>query len=138
MGRDALTGGLKTAFVADLMGGDSDIHLVTTAAPLSTGARTRLSLLYDRAVARRGAVQRIVEALATRGLIGVTRRLDETDRVHLIQNDAVESLLKNPTFGAERERLKRLRRVVPHLRTMTLATVKERLFDDREVRTWGE
>jgi hypothetical protein len=134
----ALYDSRKLAYVADLVGSDSDLRLVTTTAHLSQPGRARLALLYDRAVSRRAAVQRIVEALATRGIIGLRRAEDHTDRIHLLEEVGVKALLESSSFDAERQRVKVLRQIVPHLRTMTLATMKEKLFDVRGVRTWGE
>lgn len=134
----ALSDSKKLAYIADLIGGDSDLRLVTTTAPLSQPGQVRLALLYDRAVARRAAVQRIVDALATRGIISIARADNHIDRVHLLERDDVNSLLEGASFQAERRRLKLLRRIVPQLRTMTLATLKQRIFNDRGVRTWGE
>jgi hypothetical protein len=128
----------KLAYIADFVGGDSDLRLAVTTAPLSSSALSRLSLLYDRAVARRVAVERLVEALATRGLIHIDRRPDGKDRVHLVETHEVEMLLAGSYYRREVDRLKELRRVLPQLRTMTLATLKQSLFGDRGVRTWGD
>lgn len=127
----------KVAYIADLLGGDSDLRLVTTSAPLSSFGKARLALLYDRAVARRAAVQRIVDALHTRGLISIARS-ETIDCLHLLEKQDVKALLNEPLLQEERTRLKRLRGIIPQLRTMTLETLKQRLFDDREVRTWGD
>jgi hypothetical protein len=128
----------KLAYLADFVGSDSDLNLAVTHAPLSAAARSRLALLYDRAVARRIAVERLVEALAKRDLIQMSRASGEADRLHLIETREVLALLASPLLEAEARRLKRLRQGLPHLRTMTLATVKDRLFGDRGVRTWGD
>jgi hypothetical protein len=73
----------KLAYVADFLGSDTDLRLAVTDAPLSSSGRSRLSLLYDRAVARRIAVERLVEALAKRELIQVSHPSVDADRVHL-------------------------------------------------------
>ncbi|WP_404364370.1 hypothetical protein ACIHQR_29975 [Corallococcus coralloides] len=134
----ALHDSRKLAYIADFMGGDSDLRLVITKAPLSASARSRLTLLYDRAVARRVAVERLVAALATRGLVCVVRNPEEEDRVYLGESRLATALLSSSTFQKEEERLKVLRGKIPQLRTMTLATFKQRLFGDRGVRTWGD
>jgi hypothetical protein len=134
----ALFDSRKLSYVADFLGSDSDLRLAVTSAPLSSSARSRLSLLYDRALARRVAVERLVEALAKRDLIHATRAQGETDRVHLLENAEVSTLLASPLYAAEAARLKRLRQSIPHLRTMMLAALKDRLFGDRGVRTWGD
>ena len=128
----------KLAYLADFLGSSADLHLAVTAARLSGSAVSRLSLLYDRAVARRIAVERLVEALATRNLISVTRGRDGTDRVHLLANDDVTKLLDSRLLDAEKLRLKRLRKDLPQLRIMALDTLKNRLFGSRGVRTWGD
>jgi hypothetical protein len=128
----------KLAYLADFLGSESDLHLVVTHAPLSIAARSRLALLYDRAVARRIAVERLVEALAKRELIQIARASGEADRLHLIETREVSDLLASSLLTAEVQRLKRLRQALPQLRMMTLATVKDRLFGDRGVRTWGD
>lgn len=134
----ALFDSRKISYVADFLGSDSDLHLAMTDAPLSVSARSRLSLLYDRAVARRVAVERLIEALAKRDWIRITRAPGDTDRLHLLENQEVSTLLASPLYAAEARRLKRLRQKIPLLRTMTLATLKDRLFGDRGVRTWGD
>ena len=133
----ALVDSRKLSYIADFIGGDSDLRLATTSASLSPSAQSRLSLLYDRAVARRVAVERLVEALAKRGLIRVTRRPDEVDHVELLPPIPIAALLNDPSIR-RKERLSLLRKSVPHLRTMTLETLKQRLFGDRGVRTWGD
>lgn len=129
----------KIAYIADMIGSDSDLHLVTSNAPLSPSGRSRLAVLYDRAVSRRVPVERLLEALAKRGWIAVSRdpAHSDRDRVCLIQTEQVVTMLENPLFKAERNRIKQLRQLLPQLRTMTLATLRQRIFDDRGVRTWG-
>lgn len=128
----------KLAYVADFLGSNSDLHLALTDTTLSGSARSRLSLLYDRAVSRRIAVERLVDALAKRELLHVARRPFDVDHVYLRNQDDVARLLHGDRFKAETARLALLRKKVPHLRTMTLATLKDRLFGDRGVRTWGD
>jgi hypothetical protein len=134
----ALFDSRKLSYVADFLSSNADLQLAVTNAPLSPSARSRLSLLYDRAVARRIAVERLVEALATRGLVHVSRPSIDADRVHLVDNAEVAKLLEDPRYHAEVARLKALRKSLPLLRTMTLETLKERLFAERGVRTWGD
>ncbi|MES1178239.1 MAG: hypothetical protein ABUL62_28210 [Myxococcales bacterium] len=134
----ALVDSRKLSYVADFLSSDADLQLAVTSAPLSSSARSRLALLYDRAVSRRIAVERLVEALATRGLIQVSRPSFDADRVHLVENAEVAKLLDDPRYSAEAARLKALRKNMPLLRTMTLETLKERLFAERGVRTWGD
>jgi hypothetical protein len=128
----------KVAYLADFLSSNADLQLVVTHAPLSQSARSRLSLLYDRAVARRIAVERLVEALPTRDLIRVSRPSVDVDRVHLVNQKDAAKLLEGQRFRSEVTRLAMLRKSVPQLRTMTLATLKQRLFGDRGVRTWGD
>ena len=128
----------KIAYLADFLGSDSDLRLALTSAKLGHAARARLSLLYDRAVARRAPLERLLEAVARQRLIAVTRASGEADRAHLLESPGVAALLKDDLYQGERERIARLRRSLSHLRTMTLATLKDRLFGSHEVRTWGD
>jgi len=73
----------KLAYLADFLGSDTDLKLAITEAPLSEAARSRLALLYDRAVARRIAVERLVEAIEKRQLIHVAHSSRNADHVHL-------------------------------------------------------
>lgn len=132
----ALSDSRKLAFVADLIGSDADLQLAMTASRLSDRGRARLSTLYDRAVARRLPVERLLEALARRQLIVLTRSPGEPDQVHAIEADHAKALVSNDLFAKERERIHTLRTLLPQLRTMTLATVQQRLFADKGVRTW--
>ena len=128
----------KTAYLADFLGSDSDLRLALTSAKLGHAGRARLSLLYDRAVARRAPLERLLEAVARHGLIEVTRASGEADRIHLLESPRAVALLKDDLFQGERQRIARLRRSLSHLRTMNLSTLKDRLFGSHEVRTWGD
>lgn len=128
----------KLSYLADLLSSDSDLHLVTTDTPLSGLSKSRLSLLYDRAVARRFAVERLIHVLERRGLIAVTRSPNEPDRLHLVHSEPVSVLLGNSFYQRERDRVRALKKKIPKLRSMKLDTLKQRIFDDHGVHTWGD
>lgn len=134
----ALLDSHKVAYVADLLGSDSDLRLALTNAPLTQSGRSRLALLYDRAAARHAPLERIENALSARELVSFSRATGEPDRLYLRDMNACERLLDVSLFDGERERLRKLRGVVPQLRTMTLATMKNRLFGRHGVHTWGD
>lgn len=133
----ALRDSRKLAYIADFIGSDADLQLATTASRLSDRGRARLCTLYDRAVARRLPLERLLEALARRQLVVLTRSPGDPDQVHAIEADHVKGLVTNGLYAKERERIQALRTSLPQLRTMTLSTVQQRLFADKGVRTWG-
>lgn len=128
----------KIAYVADMLGSDSDLRTATSAARLSSAGRSRLAVLYDRAAARHAPLERIMTALARRGIITSRRTHGEPDQISLREDTAVEALIGMDAFDAERHRLRVLRRSVPLLRTMSLYTLKERLYRAHGVFTWGD
>jgi len=128
----------KIAYLADLLGSDADLHLSLTTAPLGQSGRARLALLYDRAATRHLPLERIGDALARRGLVTFARKKGEPDRLFIANPETVTALLKSSLFDAERRRIGYLRRYLPQLRTMTLGTLKTRLFANHGVNTWGD
>lgn len=134
----ALHDSRKVAYLADLLGSDSDLRLALTLAPLNQSGRSRLALLYDRAAARHAPLERIEDALSRRGIVNFSREPGSPDRLFLKDSDAVTRLLSEALYDGERERIRKLRSSLPQLRTMTLATMKERLFARHGVHTWGD
>jgi len=128
----------KIAYLADLLGSADDLRIALTNAPLNQAGQARLALLYDRAATRRLPLERVGDALARRGLVTFRRTEGEPEKLFITDLDGTTSLLKTSLFDAERQRMKRLRRSLSHLRTMTLATLKTRLFADHGVNTWGD
>lgn len=134
----ALVDSRKVAYLADLLGSDSDLRLALTSAPLTPSAKSRLALLYDRAAARHAPLERIENALSRRGLVTFSRATGQPDHLFLQDQDAASRLLSQELYDGERERLRKLRGSFPQLRTMTLATMKDRLFGRHGVHTWGD
>lgn len=134
----SLSDSRKLAYLADFISGDSDLLLATSKSKLSSSGRARLSILYDRASARKIAAERLIEAICKHGLIKINRESGSVDKLYLVQSKKTEVLLSNLMYRKEVDRIKKLRKVLPMLRTMSLDTIKQRLFGDRGVLTWGD
>lgn len=128
----------KVALMADFIGSDHDMLLLETTSRLSVAAQSRLGLLYDRAISRRLPLQRVLHALEMRSWICVTRTSGQPDEVLLMARDEVLRALESPIYSQEKARIRRIRSLYPRLRTMTLSTLRERVFDRKGVRTWDE
>lgn len=135
---NALVDFRKLAYLSDFLGSDDDLALATTTVTLSSSGRSRLTLIYDRAVSRRAAVERLIEALVYQGHISVVREVGQPGRVHLVASPAIKAFVEDSTYQGERRRIKAMRKHLPQLRTMTVSRMRERLFDERGVRTWGD
>lgn len=125
----------KISYLADLIGGDADLNLALATTPVDARARARLSVLHDRAVARRAPLTRVLEALARREWIGVHREAG-TEDIFLIPSDEVKRLQANDAYQSECIRLERIRKAFPQLRSMKTETMRDRLFTNHGVRTW--
>lgn len=126
----------KVGLLADFVGSDTDLRLLESETRLGEQTRRRLALLYDRALARRAPLERVVHALEERELIRVVRRPGESEQVFLVTSSSLKSSLDTPLMSEDRDRIRRLRALFPKLRTMTSATLRTRMFDNHGVRTW--
>jgi len=122
------------AYVADIIGHESDLKLAISEKPLSLAQISRLSLLYDRAVARRAPFERVIAALAERGLIEL---VGSDPKGAYLKADARQLQLDDDIFAGERGRISQLRRV-SRLSIAGKAKVQERLFQGHGVRTWDD
>lgn len=128
----------KIAFLADFVGSDADLRLALASAPLTQPARKRLALLFDRALARRAPLERLLSALERASLVSFTRSDEGEEGIYLRTSTSTRALLDASIYEGERMRISQLRRDFKFLRTMTRLTMKERLFGAHGVQTWGD
>lgn len=93
-----------------------------------------LTLVYDRGEARKPFLARVVQALHKRSIIHIA---NDTD-IFVTDSAAARQLAGEPIFGNERKKISALRRTLPQLKRMSLATTKLRLFGAFGVRTWDD
>lgn len=120
-------------YLADLVSHEADLKLAVLSTPLSQTELSRLSLLYDRAAARSLPYERVLNALAERGLLEL---VGSDPRGAYLKASPSTLKLDDELFDGERTRIARLRHL--RLSRVRCATLIAKLFGSHGVRTWGD
>jgi hypothetical protein len=131
----------KLSFLIDFVSDPSLIqmvyrrkHLSTT---LSNGDRNELSHAYSRGASRQHLVMRLECVLETKGYFGIEKGTRQSGfDVYLHKEQLPERFLEDELYEVERQNVALIRKTIPKVRTMTLATMLQHLFQENGVEAW--
>jgi hypothetical protein len=131
----------KLAFLVDLVSQPSLTGIIERRFRLNRSLSKRdlhsLSSAYANGESRKHFVERVLYAMATRGIIQIKKPPTEVAaNIVLVPENISDSFSSSELFELERLNIRRIRVISPQIRTTVFQTFMTRFFDEQGVRTW--